>query len=59
MFARRQRAGWDVFGNQVKGSIRLPTQHALDGGESAPSQAVSTPEVLFTLQAASTPTRRK
>ena len=59
MFARRQRAGWDVFGNQVEGSIRLPTQHALDGGESAPFQAVSSPEVLSTLQAASTPARRK
>lgn len=23
MFARRQRSGWDVFGNQVKGSITL------------------------------------
>jgi len=25
LFARSQRAGWDVFGNQVEGSIRLPT----------------------------------
>lgn len=24
MFARRPREGWSVFGNQVKGSIRLP-----------------------------------
>jgi hypothetical protein len=36
-----------------------PTKHALDGGESAPLEAESTPEVLSTLQAASTPTRRK
>lgn len=33
--------------------------HALDGGDSVASQAVSTPEVLSTLRAASTPTRRK
>jgi len=25
LFARCRRAGWDVFGNQVEGSIRLPT----------------------------------
>jgi len=25
LFARYRRAGWDVFGNQVEGSIRLPT----------------------------------
>lgn len=25
LFARRRREGWDVFGNQVEGSIRLPT----------------------------------
>ena len=32
-------------------SLRLPTQHAQDGGDSAPFQAESTPEVLSTLQA--------
>lgn len=35
------------------------TKHALDGGESAPFQAVSTPEVLFTSQALPKPPRRK
>lgn len=25
LFARRRRAGWDAFGNQVQGSIYLPT----------------------------------
>lgn len=30
MFARRTRPNWDVFGNQVKGSIRLPTPRAVD-----------------------------
>jgi N6-adenosine-specific RNA methylase IME4 len=25
LFARRRRTGWDAFGNQVEGSIRLPT----------------------------------
>jgi N6-adenosine-specific RNA methylase IME4 len=24
LFARRKRTGWDAFGNQIKGSIRLP-----------------------------------
>jgi len=35
---------------------RRPTPHALDGRESAPSQAVSSPEVLSSLQAVSSPT---
>lgn len=35
LFARRERAGWSAFGNQVKGSIRLPTPHALDGATRA------------------------
>ena len=35
------------------------TKHALDGGESAPFQAESTPEVLSTSQALPKPTRRK
>jgi N6-adenosine-specific RNA methylase IME4 len=30
LFARRQRSGWDVFGNEVEGSIRLPTSRAVD-----------------------------
>ena len=33
MFARRQRQGWDVFGNEVEGSIRLLTQRAADAIE--------------------------
>ena len=28
LFARQRVAGWDVFGNEVEGSIRLPTKHA-------------------------------
>lgn len=39
--------------------IRWLTKRALDGGDSAASQAVSTPEVLSTLQGESTPARRK
>jgi N6-adenosine-specific RNA methylase IME4 len=30
LFARRRREGWSVFGNQVEGSIRLPTQREPD-----------------------------
>ena len=30
LFARSRREGWDVFGNQVEGSIRLPTKRAVD-----------------------------
>ena len=59
LFARRRVAGWDVFGNQVEGSIRLPTPLALDGGDSAALQALSTPEVLSTLQGEFTPAHRK
>lgn len=33
MFARRQRKGWDVFGNEVEGSIRLLTPRATDAIE--------------------------
>jgi N6-adenosine-specific RNA methylase IME4 len=29
LFARQRRTGWDVFGNQVEGSIRLPTAQVL------------------------------
>ena len=59
LFARQRVAGWDVFGNQVEGSIRLPTPLALDGGDSAALQALSTPEVLSTLQGEFTPAHRK
>lgn len=49
-------------GNLSEG-IRLAwrslTQHALDGGDSAPFQAESTPEVLSTSKALPKPTRRK
>jgi N6-adenosine-specific RNA methylase IME4 len=31
LFARSHRQGWDVFGNEVEGSIRLLTQRAADG----------------------------
>ena len=30
LFARSHRAGWDVFGNQVEGSIHLPTPRAAE-----------------------------
>jgi N6-adenosine-specific RNA methylase IME4 len=59
MFARRPRSGWSVFGNEVEGSIRLLTPLALDGGDSAALQALSTPEVLSILQGESTPAHRK
>jgi len=36
--------------------LRRRTPHALDGRDSAPSQAVSSPEVLSSLQAVSSPT---
>ena len=32
LFAREQTQGWDVFGNEVEGSIRLLTLHAPDNG---------------------------
>ena len=44
MFARRRRPGWDVFGNQVEGSIRLPTMPAPDKGESPAKNRLSTPK---------------
>ena len=58
LFARRRVAGWDVFGNQVEGSMLLPTPLVLDGGDSAALQALSTPEVLSTLQGEFTPANR-
>ncbi len=39
--------------------IRRPTPLALDGGDSAASEQLSTPEVLSTLQGESTPAHRK
>jgi len=42
MFARRPRKGWDVFGNEVTGSIRLPTPREPDKGDSPDLQALST-----------------
>ncbi len=58
LFARRRVAGWDVFGNQVEGSIRLLTPRAPDVWESAPLQAFPTPETFATSQALSTPPTR-
>ena len=58
LFARRQRPGWDVFGNQVKGSIRLPTKRAPDKWESAPSTGIVPPLSLSTSQSESTPPTR-
>ena len=49
-------------GNRSEGARRAwrsLTKHALDGGESAPLQAESTPEVLSTSQALPKPIRRK
>jgi hypothetical protein len=43
----------------VSVDVGSPTQHALDGGESAPKKAESTPEVLSTSQALPKLTRRK
>lgn len=39
--------------------IKRLTKHALDGGESAPLEAESTPEVLSTSQALPKPIRRR
>jgi len=49
LFARRRREGWDAFGNEVEGSIRLPTLPAPDKGESAPLKHLSTPKVVSDL----------
>jgi hypothetical protein len=49
MFARRRREGWDAFGNECEGSIRLPTLPAPDKGESAPLKHLSTPKVVSDL----------
>ena len=49
LFARSQTQGWDVFGNEVEGSIRLPTLPAPDKGDSAPLKHLSTPKVVSDL----------
>lgn len=49
LFARRRREGWDAFGNECEGSIRLPTLPAPDKGESAPLRHLSTPKVVSDL----------
>ena len=36
LFARRPRSGWDVFGNEVEGSIRLLTPRAADAESTPP-----------------------
>ena len=63
MFARRFRLGWHSWGNEVESHVEIPLRHltplALDGGDSAALQALSTPEVLSTLQGESTPAHRK
>ena len=55
VFARRRVTGWDVFGNQVEGSIRLPTLPAPDKGESPAFQPLSTLEVFPAFENESTP----
>lgn len=55
LFARQKTSGWDVFGNEVEGSIRLPTLPAPDKGDSSAFQALSTPEVDPNLGNESTP----
>ena len=55
LFARRRVTGWDVFGNQVEGSVRLLTQRVPDVWESTPLHAFPTPETFVTSQALSTP----
>jgi SAM-dependent methyltransferase len=51
-------AGYAIRAWSLFTKTRL-TKHALDGGESAPLEAESTPEVLSTSQALPKPTRRK
>lgn len=50
---------WEALHTALMSGETSLTQHALDGGESAPLQAESTPEVLSTSQALPKPTRRK
>jgi hypothetical protein len=48
-----------IFGEELPELLRHLTPLALDGGDSAVFQALSTPEVLSTLQSESTPAHRK
>ncbi len=60
LLARIAREGFASFADWLEAEAeRSPTKHALDGGESAPLEAESTPEVLSTSQALLKPTRRK
>ena len=55
LFARRRREGWDAFGNECEGSIRLPTKHAPDVWDSAASTSIILPSEVSASQAESTP----
>ena len=46
MFARRRREGWDVFGNEVEGSIRLPTKRAADVRKAGAKKVSSKSKVM-------------
>ena len=60
LLARIAREGFLSFADWLEAEAeRSPTQHALDGGESADLQTESTPEVLSTSQALPKPTQRK
>ena len=60
LLARIAREGFLSFADWLEAEAeRSPTQHALDGGDSAALQALSTPEVLSTLQGESTAAHRK
>ena len=60
LLARIALEGFTSFADWLEAEAeRSPTQHALDGGESAALKAESTPEVLSTSQALPKPTRRK
>lgn len=60
LLARIELEGFESFADWLEAEAeRSPTKHALDGGESAPLEAESTPEVLSTSQALPKPTRRK
>ena len=55
LFARQRVAGWDVFGNEVEGSIRLPTKHAPDVWDSSASTGIILPSEVSASQADSNP----
>ena len=48
LFARNSRQGWSAFGNQVEGSIRLPTLPAPDGAVGCAVCGSTNPNVHFT-----------